>query len=255
MSQAPLGQDGIADVVQDDDVIVHVDGQNGMGQAAQGIAQDDDTQFVRIHAQLFEREIFDDGVIFAVARFFEEQVGPDPVVGLAPVGDILTVRKAVPERVDIAQQFHAAFALRPLFEGIPGGGPGEDLAADEDGLQLVHAADLSPGGQAVERAPELHGPEQGDGGGLRREDAEQTDQKNGKAGGDACDPVRAYDRRPEGRPGRAGYGNGAHRKHGKTAGRLMSGNTGMRFCTAGDDPCREIPGRLFCRQKSKDFIF
>ena len=169
MSQAPLGQDGIADVVQDDDVIVHVDGQNGMGQAAQGIAQDDDTQFVRIHAQLFEREIFDDGVIFAVARFFEEQVGPDPVVGLAPVGDILTVRKAVTERIDIAQQFHAAFALRPLFEGIPGGGPGEDLAADEDGLQLVHAADLSPGGQAVERAPELHGPEQGDGGGLRRE--------------------------------------------------------------------------------------
>ena len=45
----------------------YVDGQNGMGQAAQGIAQDDDTQFVRIHAQLFEREIFDDGVIFAVA--------------------------------------------------------------------------------------------------------------------------------------------------------------------------------------------
>lgn len=169
MSQAPLGQDGIADVVQDDDVIVHVDGQNGMGQAAQGIAQDDDTQFVRIHAQLFEREIFDDGVIFAVARFFEEQVGPDPVVGLAPVGDILTVRKAVTERIDIAQQFHAAFALRPLFEGIPGGGPGEDLAGNEDGLQLVHAADLSPGGQAVERAPELHGPEQGDGGGLRRE--------------------------------------------------------------------------------------
>ena len=66
MAQASLGQNGITDVVQDDDVIVHVDGQNGMGQTAQGIAQDDDTQFVRIHAQFFEREILDDGVIFAV---------------------------------------------------------------------------------------------------------------------------------------------------------------------------------------------
>ena len=66
MAQASLGQNGITDVVQDDDVIVHVDGQNGVGQTAQGIAQDDDTQFVRIHAQFFEREIFDDGVIFAV---------------------------------------------------------------------------------------------------------------------------------------------------------------------------------------------
>ena len=84
---------------------------------------------------------------------------------------------------------------------------------DEDGLQLVHAADLSPGGQAVERAPEFHGPEQGDGVGLRREGAEKAGQENSKTDDGTCDPVRAYDRGPEGRPGRRRYGGEAHREH------------------------------------------
>ena len=68
----------------------------------------------------FKRKIFDDRIIFAVAGFLQKFRRDLPIIFLAPIVYVLTIRPGVPERIDVAQKIHGIFTLGFLLELRPG---------------------------------------------------------------------------------------------------------------------------------------